>query len=124
MHDDGQITFCNLKNSADNGSMPVYKLEAIQTQNFEERSIGITRAYLAKGANEQIDMLLRVFNEGLRPKIGMYAVLKYYEGQEDMKNGDQFRITLVQPEVDDDGLRIYDIQLQRMEDNFNADTDS
>lgn len=121
MMDDGQVTFCSLINTAENGSMPVYWLEALQTQYFEERQIGITRAYLAKGADEQIDMLIRIYDEGIRPKIGMYAVLKYYEGQEDADNGDQYRITLVQPTVDDNNLRVYDVQLQRLERNYDAD---
>lgn len=118
--DDGLVTFCNLVNTAGNGSMPAYTLEEVQTQYFGERSIGINRAYLAMGADSRIDALIRIHDENFRPRIGMYAVLKNYSGQEN-DAGDQYRITLVQPVLDDNSLRAYDVTLERLEDNYNVE---
>lgn len=118
--DDGLVTFCNLINTAVNGSMPAYKLSEVQVQCFGERSIGINRAYLAMGADARIDALIRIHDEGFRPRIGMYAVLKNYSGQEN-DAGDQYRITLVQPVLDENNLRAYDVTLERLEENYDAE---
>lgn len=118
--DSGIVSICNLVNKAEVGDMPKYELEEKFKQYFGERSIGLTRSYLAKGADEQVDMVIRIWNEGNRPKIGQYAVLTAYEYQEG-KKGDQYCITLVQPTTDDDGLKVFDLTLQRLEENYNAD---
>lgn len=119
LKDDGLVTVCNLQNTAESGAMPVYKLAEVFTQYFDERNISMNRAYLARGVDEQIDMVIRIDNEGSRPKIGQYAVLQYYDGQEDEK-GDQFRIDLVQPMTDEDGLKVFDLTLSRLEKNYDT----
>lgn len=122
--DSGVLTLCNLVNTAEAGDMPSYKLSPVIAEYFGERTIGINRAYLAKGADEQIDMLVRIWDEGTRPKIGQYAVLTEYRYQEN-EAGDQFRITLVQPVTDEDGLRVFDLTLERLVDNYEvADADA
>lgn len=115
--DSGLITLCRLETTTENGAMPKYRLAPVQTQNFGELSVGVTRAYLAKGADAQIDMLVRIYNEGVRPLPTMYAILSYYDGQEN-EQGDQYQITLVQPHLDDDGLKVYDLTLRRLEENY------
>lgn len=117
--DAGVLTLCNLTNTAALGDMASYKLVPVISQFFGERQIGINRAYLAKGADEQVDLLARIWDEGVRPKIGQYAVITQYRYQED-PNGDQYRITLVQPTTNEDGLRVFDLQLERLVDNYEA----
>lgn len=117
--DAGVLTLCNLTNTAALGDMASYKLVPVISQFFGERQIGINRAYLAKGADEQVDLLARIWDEGVRPKIGQYAVITKYRYQED-PNGDQYRITLVQPTTNEDGLRVFDLQLERLVDNYEA----
>lgn len=117
--DAGVLTLCNLTNTAALGDMASYKLVPVISQFFGERQIGINRAYLAKGADEQVDLLARIWDEGIRPKIGQYAVITKYRYQED-PNGDQYRITLVQPTTNEDGLRVFDLQLERLVDNYEA----
>lgn len=117
--DAGVLTLCNLTNTAALGDMASYKLVPVISQFFGERQIGINRAYLAKGADEQVDLLARIWDEGVRPKIGQYAVITKYRYQEN-PNGDQYRITLVQPTVNEDGLRVFDLQLERLVDNYEA----
>lgn len=117
--DAGVLTLCNLTNTAALGDMASYKLVPVISQFFGERQIGINRAYLAKGADEQVDLVARIWDEGIRPKIGQYAVITKYRYQED-PNGDQYRITLVQPTTNEDGLRVFDLQLERLVDYYEA----
>lgn len=119
LKDDGIVTVCNLINTSSSGMMPVYELDELYTQCYEERSISMNRAYLARGVDEQIDMVIRIDSDGQRPKIGQYALLQYYDGQEE-EQGDQYRITLVQPVSDDHGLKAYDLTLSRLEKNYDA----
>ena len=117
--DAGVLTLCNLTNTAALGDMASYKLVPVISQFFGERQIGINRAYLAKGADEQVDLLARIWDEGVRPKIGQYAVITKYRYQEN-PDGVQYRITLVQPTMNEDGLRVFDLQLMRIEENYDC----
>ena len=117
--DAGVLTLCNLTNTAALGDMASYKLVPVISQFFGERQIGINRAYLAKGADEQVDLLARIWDEGVRPKIGQYAVITKYRYQEN-PDGDQYRITLVQLTMNEDGLRVFDLQLERLVDYYEA----
>lgn len=119
LRDDGLVTVCTLENMAESGDMPVYRLIGIFTQYYGERQISLTRSYLARGVDEQVDMVIRIADDGYRPRIGQFAVLRFYSGQEN-DAGDQYRITLVQPLTDEDGLRCYDLTLSRMEENYDA----
>lgn len=115
--DDGLVQFFNLTNTAEAGAMPVYTLSALGgSQGFAEVTVGVSRQYLAKGVDEQIDMMIQIWPEAIRPKIGQIAVLTYYEYQEN-ENGDQFRIDNVQ-RIDADGLQFFQISLQRLEKNY------
>ena len=120
--DAGVLTLCNLTNTAVLGDMASYKLVPVISQFFGERQIGINRAYLAKGADEQVDLLARIWDEGVRPKIGQYAVITKYRYQEN-PDGDQYRITLVQPTMNEDGLRGFDLQLMRIEENYDCSSE-
>lgn len=113
MKDAGICTICNLSNDAEQGNMPKEKLEPKDSSFFEERTVGYNRQYAAMGANERIDMLIRIWRDATI-HIGMYAVLTEYEGQENEK-GDQYRIINVQHLLDDDGLKVTDLTLSRMD---------
>lgn len=69
---------------------------------------------MAAGANQKIDFVARIMNLGTRPKIGDYAILSFYDGQEN-EDGDQFRLDNVQPITDDDGNKVFDLTLSRLE---------
>lgn len=127
MRDDGVLYICDLVNVADNGDMPHEILNRVSKHWFDLRTIGVGRAYLAKGVNEQIDMLVRIdLNPNIR--IGQYAVLG---------NGDQYRITNVtsgeevfertkqvsslyyrQPKIV--GLKYTEITLERLDHNYDV----
>lgn len=122
LKDDGVVTICELINTAEAGDMPVYTLSGLFTQYYAERNISLTRSYLAKGVDERVDMVIRIANERQRPRIGQYALLRYYDEQEN-EDGDQFRIDLVQPMTDEDGLKVFDLTLSRLEENYDCTID-
>lgn len=113
MFDAGTITVCNLENIADPGRMPVQKLVSVTSAYFGERTVGYNRYYAAAGVNQEIDLLVRIWRCPA-VKIGMYAVLTMSE------NDGQYRITNVQHLLDDDGLKVTDITLVRLEEFYDV----
>lgn len=116
MMDDGIIKICDLTNLAPDGDMPMNQLTVLDSMYFESRTVGYNRQYAAKGVNEQVDMLVRVWRNNT-VHIGMFAVLTNYEGQVN-KSGDQYRIDNVQHLLDDDGLKVTDLTLYRMDELY------
>ncbi len=112
MMDAGYVTICTLENVEDPGDMPKEALVPGDIYQFEERTVGYNRQYAAKSVNEQVDMLIRIWRAPVR--IGMYAVLTDYEGQEN-EFGDQYQIQNVQQLLDDDGLKVTDLTLTRVD---------
>lgn len=106
--DAGMITVCTLQNTAAPGSMPSETLIPVFSEYFGERTVGYNRFYQAQGVNEQVDMLVRIWRN-TAARIGMYAVLSSSE------NDGQYRITNVQQMLDEDGLKVTDLTLQRMD---------
>lgn len=101
--------------------MPSMKLVPLEyegeklTWGFENRVVGMTRQYQAKGVSERVDMLIRIWHAPVR--IGMYAVLTDYDDQENPE-GDQYRIDNVQQLTDDNGLKVTDLTLYRMDELY------
>ena len=113
MFDDGIITIYTLENTADPGSMPVNKLVQHAQYYFSYRMIGYNRRFAAKGANEEIDEVVRIWQDRT-VRIGMYAVI----------NDDQFRIVDIQQLYDDQGLEVTDITLVRLGENYDIDSET
>lgn len=107
MFDAGMVQICTLQNIAEPGEMPKEALSQVSAAMFEERTVGYNRFYASKGVNEQVDLLIRVWRNNTA-RIGMYAVLTCSE------NDGQYRILNVQHMLDDDGLKVTDLTLQRM----------
>ena len=106
--DSGMVQICNLQNTADPGLIPQERLVPVLSALFGERTVGYNRFYQAQGVNEQVDMLIRIWRTGLA-HIGMYAVLSCSETDV------QYRIINVQHLLDEDGLKVTDLTLQRMD---------
>jgi len=117
MFDAGKVSICNLENKAAPGRMPVNTLVPVAVAYFGERTVGYNRYYAAQGVNQQIDLLIRVWRCNA-VKIGMYAVLSMSE------NDGQYRITNVQHLLDDDGLKVTDLTLSRLEENYDVATET
>lgn len=118
MMNDGLVVLCELTNLAEAGDMPHEVLSPLTEDgealewSFEDRVIGYNRQYVAKGVSERVDMLIRIWRAPAR--IGMYAVLTDYEGQEN-PDGDQYRIDNVQHLLNEDGLKVTDLTLYRLD---------
>ena len=108
----GKVTICDLVNTAAAGAMPVEKLSTVTAALFEERAVGYNRFYAAQGVNQQIDLLIRVWRMSVQ--IGQYAVLEMSE------NNGQYRITNVQNLMNDDGLKVTDLTLSRLDSNYDV----
>ena len=91
--------------------------DEVLTWQFEERTVGLNRQYLAKGVSERVDLLIRI--ERAPARIGMYAVLTDYEGQINPE-GDQYRIDNVQHLLDGYGLKVTDLTLYRLEELYDV----
>ena len=122
MKDSGTAIICSLINTAESGDMPAEKLIKENEHYFEERYIGFGRQYGAKGVNERVDMLIRIWRDPTA-RIGKYVILADYESQ-DNPEGDQYRIDNVQHTVDDDGLKVTDLTLYRMDELYEVITDT
>lgn len=106
--DSGILTICKVTTEGENGTMPKEHLQPLHSCFYGERTVGFGRYYAAKGADEQIDLLVRIW-EDRTVRAGMYAVLE---------NGEQYRVDLVQHLLDEDGLRVTDLTLIRREDLY------
>lgn len=113
LFDAGELAIYELVNVAKPGAKPVEKLAYKSRHFFGERTVGYGRMYAARGVNEQVDMLARIW-EDRAIRIGMYAVTE---------DGDQYRIDGVQHLRDDDGLKVTDLTLSRLDKLYEVITD-
>ena len=113
MMDAGVLTLCKLVNTAEDGRMPVEQLEPLETGVFEDRIVGYNRYFTARGVNEQVDMMVRVWRMP-EARAGMYAVLSQSE------NDGQYRIVQVQNLLNDDGLKVTDLSLERLDEKYDT----
>lgn len=90
MFDAGKLKIYELSNQAAPGLMPAEKLVRICEAYYDERTVGVTRAYAALGAKQQIDMMVTAYNVTL-PVNAEYVILE---------DGNQYRISLKQNQGD------------------------
>ena len=109
--DDGVCYICDLMDVSKPGLMAKQELHKIARHWFENRMVGFRRQYAAKGANQSIDMLIRIHYEP-KARIGTYAL---------MGNGEQYRIDAVATGYDTDThLRFSELTLSRLEDFYDV----
>lgn len=110
---DGIVKLATLTNVADPGDMPRDRLQFIARYWYEERMIGLQRQFLAKGARQQVDMVIRIKEFTNTARIGLFAVLG---------NGEQFRIINVSRGFDDDhGMKFTELTLERLDKLYDVD---
>lgn len=107
MRDMGILDLCELTTTSAPGDFPAEKLVKIATAYYAEKTVGYNRIYAAKGANQEIDMVVRCFNTPV-PYSAKYAVLE---------GGDQYQISVKQKIVDEDAT---DLTLVRMESYYDV----
>lgn len=104
MRDDGILSIYKLENTAPPGYPPQEQKVLVCTAYYSEQRVGVTRAYLAAGAQQQIDLLVRCWNTPELETAAEYAEV----------NGEQYRITLKQKVIDEDAI---DLTLVRLGEN-------
>lgn len=109
MFNDGIITIYSLENLRENALMPELKLVPKAAAFFDLRSISYSRQYMAQGINSQVDQLARTLYMP-EAMIGDYRTLN--------KEPLQYRITNISHLRDNDGIRVTDITLTRLNDDF------
>jgi len=109
---DGKLKIHTLQNVAEAGSMPVSKLVPKYPYDiyYADRVVGYGRQYAAMGADQIISKLVRCWD--IPVEIGEYAVI----------DGVQYRIDNVQPLKDEDGLKVVDLTLSKLEERYDCIT--
>ena len=112
--DSGTMYVCTLRNIANKGDMPKQVLFPINKHWYQERTIGMSRQYMAKGANERVDLLAYVhFDQQIR--AGMYVVVG------DRMTGDQLVIRQVSHVIEENtNLKYTSISCERLDKNFDV----
>ena len=108
MRDEGLLTFYELENTAEEGLKPQEKLVKIGEAYYAQKTIGYNRRYAAKGANCEIDKLVRAYNTDI-PEEGMYVILE---------DGKKYQIDSMTEITDEDAT---DLTLVRVEDYYEVD---
>ncbi len=111
--DSGTMLVCERVNVSANGRMPVEMLNPIAKHWYQERTIGMSRQYMAQGVNERVDLLAYVHFDP-RIRAGMYAVLG---------NGEQLIIRQVSHVIEENtNLRYTSMSAQRLDQNYDVRT--
>ena len=108
MMDSGTCRIYTVTDAAENGEMPNPTLHEYGDYewSFEDRMISYSRQYAAMGVDQQIDRIIRIWRTPVR--IGDVVVI----------GNEQYRIDNVQPTLDDDSLKVVDLTLRRLEENY------
>lgn len=108
LQDSGTVFLATLENVALPGRKPVFKLTKYAKYYFEARTVGYARQYMARGVNQQIDLIIRT--NPAKANVGDYAILG---------NGEQYKIDNIQHILEDTtGLKKTDFTLHRLEEFY------
>lgn len=116
--DGGIVTIYQQKNISQSGDMPKYEWTQVLQSFYGNKTVGINRYYTAKAQNDKIDMLIevqRIYN--ISPAVNRAGIDRQYLGLEPVEgdNNIYFRILQVQQVIDEDGLKMTDISLGRID---------
>lgn len=105
---EGTLRLCELQNVAEAGEMPRDRLVPVSYHYYGSRTVGYGRQYAAMGVEQRVDRLVRIWrNEDAH--VRQYAILD---------DGKQYRVDMVQHMLDEDGLKVTDLTLFRLDENF------
>ena len=107
---EGTLRLCELRNVAEPGEMPTEKLVVVSYHYYGDRTIGYGRQYAAMGVQQQVDRLIRIWRDE-NVTVKQYAILD---------DGKQYRVDMVQHSLDEDGLKVTDLTLFRLDENFDV----
>lgn len=105
--DDGLVFFYDKVNTADPGNKPVYALCESARACFHRDELGVTRYYYALQAGRQVEAVISVYRD-VPVRVGQIAEIGLT----------QYRVDMVQPTVDDDGIEITMVTLVHTEEHY------
>lgn len=110
---DGTLRLYTLQNMALPGAMPVPKLIPKYPQDifYADRVVGYNRQYAAMGADQYVSKLVRIWE--LPVNVGEFVII----------GNDQYRIDMVQFLRDEDGLKVCDLTLSKLEERYDCITE-
>ena len=110
---DGVLKIYTLQNMALPGAMPVSKLVLKYSQDifYADRVVGYGRQYAAMGVDQLISKLVRIWDYPI--EIGDYVVI----------DNVQYRVDNAQPLRDEDGLKVRDLTLSKLEERYDCITE-
>lgn len=106
--DDGILTIYEVTNTAAPGDKPVEGLLEKSQYYFGYDVLGITRYYEALGANQQISCVVTI------PGWNDVKVTDLCK----LEDGAQYAIRMVQPERDENSLRVMKLSLERIDQSY------
>lgn len=109
--DDGLVFFCDKVNTADPGNKPVYTLRESVRACFHRDELGVTRYYYALQAGRQVEAVISVYRD-VPVRVGQIAVI----------DCTQYRVDMVQPTTDEDGIEITRVTLVHTEECYDVQT--
>lgn len=113
---DGIIAVCRMTNIAAAGKKPVKGLEVLESFCFSYDTLGINRYYTALQANQQIETVVNI--PGWRRYDAGKDIAIIADADGSIDGGDQYTVQMVQPMLDEDGLRMTRLSLERLGENY------
>jgi hypothetical protein len=113
-YDDGIAKIYQTKNTAKPGEMPAGELEYKTKFCFSFYELGIARFYHAMQNGQNISAVIETYFE---KNIFVNDIAVF-------EDGSQFHIRMVQPVVNEEGLRVMRISLERTEHSFEIPKDN
>lgn len=113
MFDGGRVKIYQISEICEPGDMPSEGIYTLLAEfDFEERKIGVTRNYMAMQNNQQIDRLIRIWQDRyIQP--GFICTID--DGVDDDA---QYRIARVEHLISDEGLKLTDLTLERLDELY------
>ena len=108
MFDGGEVKTYKITDISQPGDMPVEGLALQSTCYFEERSIGMTRNYMAMQSNAKVDRLIRIWQDRA-VTVGCVCVIT-----DGIETDTQYRVVANQHTVNENGLKVTDLTLERL----------
>ena len=110
--DDGLAVISRRTNTASAGDMPVYSDVPIFESSFGNKNVGINRFWTAKANDRQADLLIQVHRNGAIRANDKCALESF---RDDGLSG-SYEVIQVQHLLNEDGLEVSDLTLERVED--------
>lgn len=108
LFDGGEVKIYKITDISQPGDMPVEGLVLQNTYLFEERSVGMTRSYMAMQSNAKVDRLIRIWQDRA---AAVDCVCTITDG---IETDAQYRIAANQHTVNENGLKVTDLTLERL----------